>query len=62
MQLSIEGTKENGMQHGRATSALAARRLVGRSRTMSLLMALCLFAAIALAIPGGWEWIGLESR
>ena len=40
------------MQHGRATSALAARRLVGRSRTMSLLMALCLFAAIALAIPG----------
>ena len=40
------------MQHGRDTSALAARRLVGRSRTMSLLMALCLFAAIALAIPG----------
>ena len=40
------------MQRGRATSALAARRLVGRSRTMSLLMALCLFAAIALAIPG----------
>lgn len=40
------------MQHGRATSALAARRLVGCSRTMSLLMALCLFAAVALAIPG----------
>ena len=40
------------MQHARATSALAARGLGGRSRLMSLLMALCLFAAIALAIPG----------
>ena len=40
------------MQHGRVTSALAARVLAGRSRVMSLLMALCLFAAGALAIPG----------
>ncbi len=40
------------MQHARATSALAARGLAGRSRLMSLLMALSLFAAIALAIPG----------
>ena len=40
------------MQHARAASALAARGLGGRSRLMSLLMALCLFAAIALAIPG----------
>ena len=35
------------MQHGRASSAMAAR-----SRTMSLLMALFLFAGIGLAIPG----------
>ena len=40
------------MQHGRVTSALAARVLAGRSRVMSVLMALCLFAAGALAIPG----------
>ena len=40
------------MQHARAASALAARGLGGRSRLISLLMALCLFAAIALAIPG----------
>ena len=40
------------MQHARAASALAARGLGGHSRLMSLLMALCLFAAIALAIPG----------
>ena len=40
------------MQHGRASSAVAARRFVGRSRTMSLLMALFLFAGIGLAIPG----------
>ena len=40
------------MQHARAASALAARGLGGRSRLMSLLIALCLFAAIALAIPG----------
>ena len=40
------------MQHGRASSAVAARRFVGRSRTMSLLMALLLFAGIGLAIPG----------
>lgn len=40
------------MQHGRASSAVGARRFVGRSRTMSLLMALFLFAGIGLAIPG----------
>ncbi len=40
------------MQHGRVYSALAARVLAGRSRVMSVLMALCLFAAGALAIPG----------
>ena len=40
------------MQHARATSALAARGLAGRSRLMSLLMGLSLFAATALAIPG----------
>lgn len=40
------------MQHARATSAIAARGLAGRSRLMSLLMGLSLFAAIALAIPG----------
>lgn len=40
------------MQHARATFALAARGLAGRSRLMSLLMGLSLFAAIALAIPG----------
>ena len=40
------------MQHGGASSAVAARRFVGRSRTMSLLMALFLFAGIGLAIPG----------
>ena len=40
------------MQHARATSALGARGLAGRSRLMSLLMGLSLFAAIALAIPG----------
>ena len=40
------------MQHGRATTALSARGFAGRSRAMSVLMALCLFAAIALAIPG----------
>jgi len=40
------------MQHGRASSAVAARRFIGRSRTMSLLMALFLFASIGLAIPG----------
>ena len=40
------------MQHGRVTSALAARVLAGHSRVMSVLMALCLFAAGALAIPG----------
>ena len=40
------------MQHGRASSTVAARRFVGRSRTMSLLMALFLFAGIGLAIPG----------
>ena len=40
------------MQHRRASSAVAARRFVGRSRTMSLLMALFLFAGIGLAIPG----------
>ena len=40
------------MQHGRASSAVAARRFVGRSRTLSLLMALFLFAGIGLAIPG----------
>ena len=33
------------MQHARAASALAARGLGGRSRLMSLLMALCLFVA-----------------
>ena len=40
------------MQHGRATSALGGRGFAGRSRAMSILMALCLFAAVALAIPG----------
>lgn len=40
------------MQHGRASSAVVARRFVGCSRTMSLLMALFLFAGIGLAIPG----------
>jgi len=40
------------MQHGRPTSALAARGFIGRSRVMSLLMALCLFGAVAFAIPG----------
>ena len=40
------------MQHGRARTALSARGLAGRSRAISVLMALCLFAAIALAIPG----------
>ena len=40
------------MQHGRARTALSARGFAGRSRAMSVLMALCLFAAIALAIPG----------
>ena len=40
------------MQHARATSAVAARGLAGRSRLMSLLMGLSLFSAIALAIPG----------
>ena len=40
------------MQHGRASSAIAARSFVGRSRIMSLLMALFLFAGIGLAIPG----------
>ena len=40
------------MQHARATSGLAARGLAGRSRLMSLLMGLSLFAAIALVIPG----------
>ena len=40
------------MQHGRPTSALAARGFIGRSRVMSVLMALCLFGAVALAIPG----------
>lgn len=40
------------MQHGRASSSLATRGVFGRSRLMSLLMALCLFAAVALAIPG----------
>ena len=40
------------MQHGRASSAIAARSFVGRSRAMSLLMALFLFAGIGLAIPG----------
>jgi len=40
------------MQHGRASSAVGARRFVGRSRTMSLLMALVLVAGIGLAIPG----------
>ena len=40
------------MQHGRSTSALAARGFIGRSRVMSVLMALCLFGAVALAIPG----------
>lgn len=40
------------MQHGGASSAVVARRFVGRSRTMSLLMALFLFAGIGLAIPG----------
>ena len=40
------------MQHGRASSAIAARSFVGRSRVMSLLMALFLFAGIGLAIPG----------
>lgn len=40
------------MQHGRASSAVVARRFVGRSRTMSLLMALFLFAGIGLATPG----------
>ena len=40
------------MQHGRATSALGGRGFAGRSRAMSILMALCLFAAVALALPG----------
>ena len=40
------------MQHGGASSAVVARRFVGCSRTMSLLMALFLFAGIGLAIPG----------
>ena len=40
------------MQHGRYTSALAARGFIGRSRVMSVLMALCLFGAVAFAIPG----------
>ena len=40
------------MQHGRATSALGGRGFAGCSRAMSILMALCLFAAVALAIPG----------
>ena len=40
------------MQHGRATSALGGRGFAGRSRAVSILMALCLFAAVALAIPG----------
>ena len=40
------------MQHGRATSALGGRGFAGRSRAMNILMALCLFAAVALAIPG----------
>ena len=40
------------MQHGRPTSALAARGFIGRSRVMSVLMALCLFGAVAFAIPG----------
>ena len=40
------------MQHGRATSVFGARSFLGRSRTMSLLMALFFFAGIALAIPG----------
>ena len=40
------------MQHGRTTSALAARGFIGRSRVMSVLMALCLFGAVAFAIPG----------
>ena len=40
------------MQHGRASSAIAARSFVGHSRAMSLLMALFLFAGIGLAIPG----------
>ena len=40
------------MQHGRASSAISARSFVGRSRVMSLLMALFLFAGIGLAIPG----------
>ena len=40
------------MQHGRSTSALAARGFIGRSRVMSVLMALCLFGAVAFAIPG----------
>lgn len=40
------------MQHGRASSAIAARSFVGRSRIVSLLMALFLFAGIGLAIPG----------
>ena len=40
------------MQHGRPSSAVAARSFAGRSRVMSLLMALFLFAGIGLAIPG----------
>ena len=40
------------MQHGRSASALAARGFIGRSRVMSVLMALCLFGAVAFAIPG----------
>ena len=40
------------MQHGRSTSALAARGFIGRSRVMSVLMALCLFGAVAFAVPG----------
>ena len=40
------------MQHGRAGSALSVRGIAGRGRVMSILKALSLFAAIALAIPG----------
>ena len=40
------------MQHGRAGSALSVRGIAGSGRVMSVLMALSLFAAIALAIPG----------
>ena len=39
------------MQHGRQPQ-LGGRGFAGRSRAMSILMALCLFAAVALAIPG----------